>query len=492
MKYLSTVSSLIVTILFLAVFYPAFSGDNLLNSFQGGMHDMNLFGSSTLATGIGAYESAAGIGITTLRPSAAAIHWNPAGLAFLKRGGIILEAVPELSYSPDVSSDVNAEVDNALEKMEQDNETILIYPDFTMTAGQKGRAISALAVAFPYRDMYFGASYQRVFSLGINLISAGLENKITSLEEDPNQNAIIFTRTDINMLLDFEVDAVSLGMGRMFTPKLGLGLALSHYNCNVSLNGVLAPEGVFTRSGIENSFNDPSEVWQNDFYSAMSGTFEGGSWGMKAGLGYQVNDDFCLNFLLNYTGNMTLEGSMEIIQYTYSALNLNADEDAGEEMFDLDNLEEVTQPTQTKLIENEPSSELLINAPSSISIGAGYKWASLTLTNYMGELSYSYDLARNGIPATYSRGLDLKYGFLLGFDLKYVRLGIGAIAADEIVEGYMDDEGEPLKPTTGVYIPRFSLGTGFNITPDWKCDILLVGMPDILGSVMKVSATYAL
>ncbi|NQS98432.1 MAG: hypothetical protein HQ591_08265 [candidate division Zixibacteria bacterium] len=506
MKYLTFIFLLVAAVLISAPFNPLFSGDNLLESFNGGMQDMTLFGNSALTTGIGGYEAAAGIGITTLRPTPAAVYWNPAGLAFLKRGGIIVEAVPKLSYSPDMSESINEEVDAALEDFDRlegldpSQQTSVIYPDFTLTAGQGGQAVASLAMAIPYRDFFLGLSYYRAFSLGLNLISAGVETKISTQEEDPYDNATIFTSTDINLLLNFEADVVSFGAGRMLNDKLGAGLTLSHISANTTMNGLLAPEGVFTRRSTEKSFNDPSAVWQNDFYSSMVGDFNGGSWGVKAGLAYQLNERICFNMLINYNGDMTLEGEMDIVQYFYPALNLNADEDAGEEAFDLDNIENFAQPTETVLADNEASDELQINVPSSISLGAAYRGISFTLSSYSGELSYAYDLARDGIMATYSRGLKLKYGFLFGFDLKYIRLGLGAIAADEVVSGYKEEQelpnGEkqivPVEPTTGIYLPRFSLGTGFNINRDWKCDILLMGVPDLLGSVLKVSATYTL
>ena len=498
MKYFRFIFLLVAAVLISASFNPSYSGDNLLESFNGGMQDMTLFGNSALTIGIGGYEAAAGIGITTLRPTPAAVYWNPAGLAFLKRGGIIVEAVPKLSFSPDMSESINEEVDTALEDfkrledLDPSQQTSVIDPDFTLTAGQGGRTIASLAMAVPYRDFFLGLSYYRAFSLGMNLIGAGVETNISTQEEDPYDNATIFTSTDINLLLNFEADVVSIGAGRMLNDELGAGLTLSRINANSTINGILAPEGVFTRRGSENSFNDPNDVWQNDFYSSINGDFNGGSWGVKAGLAYQLNERICFNMLINYNGDMTLEGEMDIVQYFYPALNLNADEDAGEEAFDLDNIENFAQPTETVLADNEPSNELKINVPTSVSLGMAYRGISFTLSSYSGELSYAYDLARDGIMATYSRGLKLKYGFLFGFDMKYVRLGIGAIAADEIVDGYKDSDGAPVEPTTGIYIPRFSLGTGFNINRDWKCDILLMGMPDLLGSVLKVSATYTL
>jgi hypothetical protein len=295
----------------------------------------------------------------------------------------------------------------------------------------------------------------------------------------------------MNLFLDFNADVVSLAWARKLGSKFGAGLTLSRINSNTSINGLLAPEGIFTRRGIEKSFNDPGAGWQNDFYSSMNGDFAGGAWGMKTGFAYQPNDRFCLNLLMNYPGNMTLNGEMEIIQYFYPALNLNADEAAGEEIFNLDNIQNFAQPTETVLADNQPSNQLTINLPRSIALGVAYRGISFTLSAYSGELSYAYDLARDGNWVTYSRGLKPKFGFLLGFDIKYLQLSLGAIAVDEVVSGYLDSENKPIEPMSGIYIPRFNLSTGFRVAQNWRTEVLLLSSPDLLGSVLKVGATYS-
>jgi hypothetical protein len=92
---------------------------------------------------------------------------------------------------------------------------------------------------------------------------------------------------------------------------------------------------------------------------------------------------------------------------------------------------------------------------------------------------------------TYSRGLKPKFGFLLGFDIKYLQLSLGAIAVDEVVSGYLDSENKPIEPMSGIYIPRFNLSTGFRVAQNWRTEVLLLSSPDLLGSVLKVGATYS-
>jgi|GEM_PF-2069747 len=486
----TTLSSLIILIICASSSaISAENNDTYLNSFDGGIHNMLMMQNSALTSGIGAYEAAAGIGITTLRPTPASIYWNPAGLGFLKKGGIILEAVPQLSYSPNITQDIKKETDSALERFQKDASTIIIYPDFTLEGGQRAQAISSLALAVPYGDFNLGFAYYQNFALNVNLISAGVENLMTALESDTMQNSTIFTRTDINLLVDLNVDAYAFSCGRSITPKTAAGLTLTRLNANTTINGILAPEGIFERTGIENSFNNAAAGYQNDFYSSMIGSFKGGGWGVKAGFAYHPTANIALDFLLSFNGDLTLDGDMEIIQYFYPALNLSDDSDSSE-TFDLNNID-FTQPTETVLADNQPGNQLILSVPSSISLGCAYRRISLNLIKYSGELSYSFDLTRDGIPATYSRGFKPNLGFLLGFDLKYVRMSFGGIMGDEVAAGYKDDSGVPVEPSTGIIIPRFNLGTGFRINESWKVDILLLSVPDLMGSVLKAGAVYS-
>jgi hypothetical protein len=437
------------------------------------------------------YETAAGIGINTLRPSPASIYWNPAGMAFLRNGGILVEATPAFAYSPDISESVDEEIDKALEDFDQTPSTTIVYPDVTLEAGQEARAISSIAAAFPFKNMYFGLSYYKAFSLSVDAIIAQIENQITSVEDDSLDNATIFTRTDINMLLDLDAEAISIGAARKLNDKLGVGLTLSRNRAVTSINCLAAPEGVFTRRGIEKSFNDPSAGYQNNLYTSMAGDFTGGGWGGKLGVSYNPHKNVSLNFTGSFNGSLDLTGDMEIIQYFYTAVNLNADEDAGEETFDLSNIENFSQPTETVLADNVPDNHLKLNIPSSVSLGAAFRGLSLTVTGFSGELGYEYKLTRDGIPTNYVRGIKPKFGALLGLDMKAIQMSFGVISCDEVVEGYKNSDGDPLKATTGIIIPRFNMGTGFHVGENWKIDIMLLGVPDTFGSMLKVGATYS-
>jgi len=484
--------SLSIPALFIALsllIVPVSKGEDVLETFNGGVQNFTLMQNSALLSGIGVYETAAGIGITTLRPSPAAVYWNPAGLAFLKSGGVMFEAVPQISYSPDITETLNEEVDAELATFDQSPTTTIIYPDFTIEGGQESQAVSSLALAFPYYDFFFGFSYCKNYSLQMNLIGAGIENVLISEEQNASDNTTIFIRTDLNLLLNLVADEISFAAGRKITDYLGVGMTISRCSADLNINGILAPEGVFSQHGSEKSFNDPSAGWQNDFYSSMIGKFAGSAAGFKFGVAYHPKEWLSVNLLASIRQNLVLDGNMEIVQYFYPALNLNPDEAAGEESFDIGKVSPA-QPTETNLADNVPGDELKIDLPSSVSLGVAYKGVSLTLTGYSNQIGYSFDLARDGIPATYARGFKPKYGFLLGFDLKYVLLSFGAISGDEVINGYKDDNGVPELPTLDVILPRFNLGTGFQINEDWKMDILLFGVPDLFGSVLKVGATY--
>lgn len=481
---------LTIAIALLLCSLPALCGENLLESFDGGTYNILFMQNSALTSGLGVYEAAAGIGITTLRPSPASIFWNPAGLGLLRNGGILIESVPAFSYAPDISESVNDGVDEMLADFDTTGASIY-YPSVDIEAGQRAQAVKSLALAFPFKNMYFGLSYHQAFSLGMNMIIAQIENKLTSVEEDSLDNATIFTRTDVNMLLDIDAEVVSFAAGRNFGNKFALGMTFSRTSAVTSINGIVAPEGVFTRRGIEKSFNDPNAGWQNDLYTSMIGDFSGGAWGAKIGFAYLPSDNISLNMCGSFNGQLDLTGEMEVIQYFYSAVNLDADENAGEETFDLTNIENFSQPTETVLADNQPDDHMKLNVPSSIAFGAAFKGISFTFTSYSGELSYEYILARDGNPINYSRGVAPKFGVLFGFDFKYIQVSLGAFGCDEVVKGYKDSEGVPVEPSTGIIIPRFNLGTGFNVGENWKVNVLLFNVPDMFGSVLKVGAVYS-
>lgn len=469
------------------VFSPTFAQDSL-KTFIGGHHNVSILFNSAIMSGIGGYEPAAGIGITTLKPTPSAVYWNPAGLAFLQRGGIMAEAKPKITYSPDLTNRVNDEIDTELDQSEQlvYEQNDIDYPDFSLSAGQSDEPIASIALALPCGNYCFGMAYYHAFSLKVEMISSGVETRIETNETNPSDNATIFTRTDISLFLDFNSEVITFALGRKLKQNLSAGISLSRINASGSVSGILLPDGVFTRRGVEKAFNDPSTGWTNDFYSSMIGDFDGGSWGIKAGLAYHPTKRLCFDLMGSFNGNVVLTGDMEIIQYLYPPLNIDAKGD--EEVFDLNDIENFAQPTETVLADNQPADEITINTPSSISVGGAYRGISLTLTGYTGELSFEYDLARDGNWVTYSRGVKPKFGALLGFDMKYVRLGLGVIIADEVVSGYKDENGEPIEPTLDIPIPRLNLGTGFKIGEDWKIDLLIVGVPE---TAMKVSATYS-
>ena len=490
MKLLKIISYITCVLCALILFNTNLFADNLLQFFHGGVMNGELRMNSSLTSGIGIHEISAGVGITTLHPSPASIYWNPAGLAFLKNSGIIYEAAPSLGTSPDMTTDINTEVDAAFENMVQDSNTVIEYPDFTFTAGQGGRPLASFAVAFPYKKSVFAVSYHRAFSLNIEFMVSGLENKISTIEEDLYDNSTIFTITDINLLLDYSADILEVGMGSLITPKLGYGITIDRIYSDGYINGVLRPDGMFTRRGAEKAFNDPTAGWQNDFYSSMTGGFSGGTWGIKTGFAYKQSEKLCCNLLVSLNGQIKMNGDMDIIQYTYPALNMNAEDD--EENFDLGLINNFAQPTETTFAETDASNEFIVNTPSSFALGAAYKFMSLTVTTYFGELSYEYEIAKNGNPILYSRGLDLKYGFLFGLNFKYFRMGVGGINADEVVEGYTDENNQPVVPSTGIILPRFTLGTGFKYKENWDVDLLLAGVPDLFGSIFKIGLTYTI
>lgn len=465
---------ILITLLCLANLSPG--QENRLEYFNGGVITADLEFGSSLLTGIGAFESSSGRGITTLYPSPASIYWNPAGLAFLKNGGFLFEALPGFKYEPDVQETVDEEVDTQLEDMEIGG--AVIYPKMSLSGGLRSSTVSSVALAYPWRKYAFGLAYHSLLNLNLNALGSGIEAQISTIEENPETiPTTIYTAMDLGLKLDLKAEQVSIAAARRLTDRLGLGLSLTRTSIFLNITGRFSPEGILSGPIVETAFNDPSAGYPNDFYQEMNGSFSGSKWGLKFGLAFNKSEKFCLDFAANITPSFDLKGDMEIVKYVFPALNLQAEE--GEQTFDI-NMLNLAEATRTKEMVYLPSDEMTINIPSSFAVGMGYRALSLTVTGYSGELGYEYKLGEgaDSTITTYARGLKPKFGALLGLKIGFMRLSAGAVLADEIVKGYKDKDGAPLTPTTGIPIPRFNLGFGFGLLKNWRLETLLVGLPE--------------
>jgi len=113
---------------------------------------------------------------------------------------------------------------------------------------------------------------------------------------------------------------------------------------------------------------------------------------------------------------------------------------------------------------------------------------SLTYTHYFGEFSYSLDMLEDGVLHSYKRGAKPFYEAIMGFDFNVMYLSFGAMKLEDLVEGYKDDTGVPIKPMEPTYLPRFGMGFNFEIYNNTCLDIALLGIPDdILGFNLKLN-----
>ena len=462
--------------------------ENKLEYFNGGIHEFNFEFNSSLLTGIGSHHAAAGLGITTLRPSAASVYWNPAGLAFLERGSFLLEALPGIKPPQvDVQESIDDEVDAALEDMDTAGAPIT-YPDFSLNLGQKLSTVSAVACALPFKDYTLGFAYQSLFDMRLDMLGSGIEMQISTIEEDPDAVPVsIYTAIDLNMMLNIRADQISIAAARRFGKKFSAGFTLNRTSAFIEIVGKLSPEGIMTGPIVETAFNDPTAGYTNDFYQMVDGSLSGGSWGTKFGLAYHPHKRLSLNFAADFRPTLTLKGDMNIEKYIFPALKLDPDED--EETFDINEVN-LAEATKTERVDYAPSDEMVINTPSSFAIGMAYRGFSMTLTSYSGELGYEYDLGEgaDSTVTTYSRGIKPKFGALMGFQFGYFRFSVGGIVADEIVEGYKDEDGVPLEPTTDIPIPRLNFGFGIPLNQNLQLETLIFGLPE---SALKLTLLYS-
>ncbi len=459
--------------------------ENRLEYFNGGTMEASFEFRSSILTGMGIYEAASGRGITTFRPSSASIYWNPAGLASLKKGECQFEALPGLKYQPDFQDRINEEIDAELVTF--DVAGPVIYPQLSLSGGQRPAIVSSFSLAYPVKDYTLGFAYQSLLNLRFQMLGAGLEAQISTIEENPEAIPVTaYVAVDMNMYFNLLAEEYSLAAARSITDRLDAGITLKRTSVSLDLNGKLSPEGILSGPIVETAFNDPRAGYTNDFYQKMKGDFSGGKWGAKLGMAYYKSDRLCFNLTADIRPSITMNGDMEITQYNFPALNLNAEED--EETFNVDTLD-LAEATRTYKALYFPSDEMTIRIPSSFSVGVGYRALSLTLSSYFGEMGFEYELGEgpDSTITNYKRGLKPKFGAMLGYYVGMFRVSAGVILADEVVAGYNDADGVPLEPMKGIPIPRFNLEFGRQIMENWRLETLIVGMPE---AALRIGITY--
>ena len=474
----------LIVILLMVTLWPLCSRgeDGQLTAFHGGQVHSQLLLANGLLAGVGSRTPSLGGTCTGLRYGAEDLYWNPGRLGFLSGPAVMMDLTPPL-ISLDASSlmNLNGEAASAVDDLvdEMGNGELELssgdYPDIQATVGQTGM-IHGAGLACPAHGWAFGAGFHRPLGLELELMGMGLKACfVEPLEDEPEEEIILSSSADLSLLMDIQVNAVTLALGRRLSSRWSLGLAADRYYGITSANGFLQTDGLVSLSGHEAAFNEPDADWPSQLYSRMAGSYSGASWAWKTGVSCRPRENLSLDGTLTLPSTLRLRGKLDITQYSFPAgIDLESDQVLDPDEIDLD------EPTRTRAQENPTADQVLIEVPGSIKLGAAWKVSFLTtvlqVSRYWGDFSGRYRIDDDGETVSYHLGIKPTNAITLGIDLGVVRLSGGLLAGESFYRREPQKEDQEPERTKMV-VPTFTLGTGLGFGGGYGVDLLLVSVP---------------
>jgi len=423
--------------------------------------------------GAGSRADGLGTPVSTLRSGVGGVSGNPAGLAFLESGGIVLDVLPPLGVSPSSFIDVDARtaegIDDAIEDIAADG-LVPEYPSIDAVVGQRSGVVSG-AFAIRLGPIVAGAAVDEPASIHLDFVETGIEAFAQTVKEEGGDDVDIAVRCllDATANIRLEIDRVTLAAGTRVGDAFGLGASVSRYRAAGSVSGVVRADGIIDYGGQEYAFNDPSDPWPNRLDQSIEGSYEGDAIGWTAGATWRATDFLTLDVAYASGPEIRLDGSLTAIENTLPGL------EDGE--FDADAIS-ASQPTLTETEETVEELPLTIAFPSylgaAVSLRAGPVLTSIEYRRYDGAFSYDYDGRTEGIEVSDGLGLAVDFGA--------VWLG-GGVLRGEIVGDDVEKDG-----TGEILAPVASCGFGIGLAENVTLESLVLALPL---QVMRVSIGYS-
>lgn len=465
--------------------------DARLQFFEGGTIDGTFLLRSTLLTGAGVNGAVMGM-TAPWRPSSYVVFGNPAALGRLERRQFTIGFAPNIEINiPDVQDTaptIEEEVDAALETFQRTGP--VSYPVVTGIAGRAGSAVSGLALALPLdtkKDNWFGGiprlfdviafGYHQPLYVHLKSIYSGLRMRLRTIDEQPSAEILFYS--SIKMSADMKISADNWSVsGARKLDKFWLGFGLIRTDINVDLNGHLRTDGIMSKAGINSAFNDPNLSWHSDYTTDMNVNLGGSSLGTRIGLTYQPFDKLLLGTDVKLQSKATLDGPFNITMNQFKALKLTAGE--GEKKFDVN---EIAADELTRTIPKyfDVTSDMIVEIPQAFSVGATYGGLfspHVAFTMYFGELAYSLHMVEDGAEFYYKRGFKPEWSGMLGLDVYIFKLAVGGMKMADVVDGYHDAAGVPIKTLDPTIIPHLSVGFDASVADNITLGVLLFGLPE--------------
>ena len=485
-------------LLIIPIFAFAVDKDADLELFEGGKMDGVLRLRSSLISGTGVQGALTGM-TASPNPTPFIVFGNPAVLGQISDRRIVLSTAPPLNINIATLTDPNPYASEEVDVIvsESFNQTgPRTNPQINASVGRGGALISGLAVSFVTaseddNSRWFGGRIPRLFDriafgwqqplvFDASMIYDNLRTRLRTIEDDPSNDILLLAdiRMDIGLLLT--ADCWTMGAAKQLN-NFWIGVGIRRTSVSLEMIGNMRTDGLLSKASSESAFNDPLDPWHNDFYSSASGKFSGSTWGTSLGATYQAPENpffFGIDFRL--PSRFDMDGYLDLESHRFPALKLTVAE--GGKRFDVNDIEDVSELTRTYAQSFIGYSTMEVNIPGALSFGVHYSGSvkpTLTLTKYFGELSYRYKLIENGTEFAYRRGLVPNWGILLGMKLPYVKsFSIGITSVKDVVEGYHDAGGTPIKTGDPMLIPRFSVGFENELTEKLTLGILLFALPE--------------
>ena len=459
-----------------AACYTGASADTdsqMLSFLNGGALSADVRVSFGFLYGAGCRPDGLGNPVSTVRGELVSVCGNPAGLAFLESGGLLIDVLPPLGASVtdlvDLDSRAASMLDDALDSI-ADPGLELTYPETNVMAGQQAGVVSGVFAARLGR-VAIGGAIEEPLSIGFGIVDTGIEAFGETVKGEEGGDVDIAVRATFDAAADLSVSVKrsTVAAATELRPGMGIGFALNGYYASAGLTSIALGDGIIDYGGTEYAFNDPSDPWNNRLDQSMSGAFAGAALGWSAGASWRITDSVTLDINCTAVPDLKLEGSVTIVENMLPAIS-----DGG---FDANEVS-ASQPTLTEYSETTEDDPLHLHLPSymgaAVSLKTGIVLTTLEYRHYDGMIGFAYQ--------DYSEGVVLGNGVGLEFEIGGLRLGGGVITAD--LAGESASEGG----SNAILIPLANIGMGFEVGGGMRADTMFLALPL---QVLRVSVSYA-
>jgi len=459
--------ALLLAMIVIAVPVSSAAEDEVLSVFNSGSYELQFSLRSSVFYGPGATSGSTGGLGSLLFPSPGLAAWNPAATGFVDRPLFSVSVTPPLKaalnsyFDPGrMSRDV---VDDAVSDM-CDGETDLRYPSVFVEGGQSGGAKS-MGVLIPVRGIILGAYMDEPLSLSFSFTGTGLEAVILTEKELAGEKKPLGAKMtgDITASGGIVARSSAVFVSRKLVPWLGIGGSVDFYQARANLLGAASLGGLLSFAGQEYAFNDPTAAWENSLDQNIEADLRANAVGAKVGAAFVWKDWFSFDVCFERAPELALTGPASFTQHIVPAIG-GGD---GQEVLDPTRLD-IARMTETKILHNPMGDSLLVELPSSVRIGVGFRhgWfgGMVGYSKYVGDFRAVYMNRRAGVRINDCVRTGIRVGpSRLGVSLLRLRYYSGRVGDVSL--------------SSPVFLPTASLGIGLRVGSSTTVETQLVGIP---------------